>query len=105
MKEAITNKLRNTFEAELVEAERPLLGDDPAAAGVQLAEAARILEEAGARNDLAKTRLAQAELRASGGDLAAARVLLERAGAVFEELGTLEGPDRARRLRETLAAG
>ncbi|OGL13227.1 MAG: hypothetical protein A3I14_18475 [Candidatus Rokubacteria bacterium RIFCSPLOWO2_02_FULL_73_56] len=82
-----------------------LLGDDPAAAGVQLAEAARILEEAGARNDLAKTRLAQAELRASGGDLAAARVLLERAGAVFEELGTLEGPDRARRLRETLAAG
>jgi class 3 adenylate cyclase/tetratricopeptide (TPR) repeat protein len=76
--------------------------DDPAGAAEHLERAARILERSGARNELAKVRVAQAERLAAAGDSAAARPLLDRACATFEELGTVDGPDRARALLATL---
>jgi class 3 adenylate cyclase/tetratricopeptide (TPR) repeat protein len=72
--------------------------DDPLAAALHLGRAAEILEQVGARNELAKTLVAQAELRVRDGDYPTARPLLDRALGIFEELGTLDGPDRARRL-------
>ena len=70
-----------------------------------LERAAKILDQVGARSQLARTLVVQAELRAADGDPAAARQLLDRALAIFDGLGTLDGPDRARRLLATLDAG
>ena len=80
-----------------------LAPDDPAASAAHLTRAVEILEEAGARNDLAKTLVAQAELRIASGD-PTARSLLDRALTIFSELGTLDGPDHARRLLAALPA-
>ena len=77
--------------------------DDPETAAAHLERAAKLLEETGAQNELAKTLVAQAELRIA--DSATARPLLERALAIFGELGTLDGPDHARRLVADLADG
>lgn len=71
-----------------------LLADDPVAAAAHLRTAARVLEEIGARNELAKTLAAQGEVHRLAGDGAAARTLLERALAIFEELGTIDEPPR-----------
>ena len=68
----------------------------PAAAANLLEVAARLLEDMGARNELAKALLAQAYLRRTAGDPAGARQLLERALALFEALGTLDEPSRVR---------
>ncbi len=72
-----------------------LAPESPAAAD-HLASAARILEELGARNDLAKTLAAQADVRRATGDRAGARQLLERALALFDALRTADEPARVR---------
>jgi tetratricopeptide (TPR) repeat protein len=78
--------------------------EDPAAAATHLARAVEILEQCGARNELAKTLVAQAELAAAAARHAEARDLVQRAMEIFDAIGTLDGPDRARRLLEGLAA-
>ena len=70
--------------------------DDPAAASEHLEAAARLLEEVGARDELARTFVAQANLRRAAHDAAAARPLLRRALELFEECGTLQEPARVR---------
>jgi tetratricopeptide (TPR) repeat protein len=77
--------------------------EDPAAAAAHLGRAREILEECGARNELAKTLVAQAELAAAAGRHAEARGLLQRALEIFDAIGTLDGPDRARRVLASLA--
>jgi tetratricopeptide (TPR) repeat protein len=79
-----------------------LLLDDPGAAAHHLDTAEQILEEVGARNEVAKTLVDLAEIRRRGGDPAEARRLLERALATFEELGTLDEPIRVRAALERL---
>src|SRR5437899_11622659 len=73
-----------------------LVAEDRAAAKEHLGAATRILEEVGARNELAKTWMAQATLRRAEGDEAGALTLARRALALFEELGTLDEPGRVR---------
>jgi len=68
-----------------------------------LARAASILEEAGARNEFAKTLVAQAEMQLRRENWSAARELAERALKIFEALRTLDGPERARRLMAEVA--
>ncbi|MBI4610429.1 MAG: AAA family ATPase [Candidatus Rokubacteria bacterium] len=70
--------------------------DDPRAAAEHLERATGILEEVGARNELAKALVAQADLHRATGDTRLARQLLERAFALFETLGTLDEPSRVR---------
>jgi len=70
--------------------------ENPTAAVEHLESAMRILQEIGARNEVAKVLVAQATLRRASGDAAGARVLLERALALFEALGTLDEPLRVR---------
>jgi class 3 adenylate cyclase/tetratricopeptide (TPR) repeat protein len=77
--------------------------DDPAAASEHLAAAARILEEVGARDELARTFVAQANLRRAACDVAAARHLLQRALVLFEACGTLQEPARVRAILAELA--
>jgi len=73
-----------------------LVGEDRVAAKEHLGAATRILEEVGARNELAKAWMAQATLRRAEGDEAGALTLARRALALFEELGTLDEPGRVR---------
>jgi hypothetical protein len=70
--------------------------ENPTAAAERLESAMRILQEVGARNEVAKVLVAQATLHRASGDEAGARVLLERALALFEALGTLDEPPRVR---------
>jgi class 3 adenylate cyclase/tetratricopeptide (TPR) repeat protein len=69
---------------------------DPAVAATHLESAARILEEVGARNEVAKVLAAQAELRRAAGDSPGACQLFEQALVIFEKLGTLDEPPRVR---------
>jgi tetratricopeptide (TPR) repeat protein len=69
---------------------------DPAAAALHIEAARRILEEVGARNEVAKVLMATGELRRDAGDLAGARAILQEALAIFEELGTLDEPPRVK---------
>jgi class 3 adenylate cyclase/tetratricopeptide (TPR) repeat protein len=78
-----------------------LVVEDPASAAEHLESAARILQEVGARNEVAKVLVAQAHLRRAAGDPGGARELVERALALFEALGTLDEP---RRVQTVLAA-
>ncbi len=73
-----------------------LTPDDPARAAIHLAEALRILEEIGSRNEFAKTLAAKGGLRRSAEDSDEARQFLERAIEIFEALGTVDGPLRVR---------
>ena len=73
-----------------------MAAENPTAAVEHLESARRILQEVGARNEVAKVLVAQATLRRASGDAAGARVLLERALALFETLGTLDEPLRVR---------
>ena len=73
-----------------------LIAEDPTGAADHLATAERILEEVGARNELAKALAARGGLRRAAGDVVSARKLLESALATFEELGTLDEPPRVR---------
>ena len=79
-----------------------LAPEDPAAAAGLLEAAARVLEEVGARNELAKALVAQAQLRRSAGDQTGARKHFERALALFETLGTLDEPSHVRSALATL---
>jgi tetratricopeptide (TPR) repeat protein len=69
-----------------------LLKQDAESAARYLDDALAILEAAGARNDIAKTRVTRAEALRAAGDSAGARALLALARAEFERLGTLDIP-------------
>jgi len=73
-----------------------IVADDPIAAVEHLDAAIRILQEVGARNEVAKVLVAQAALRRASGDKAGGRELLQRALVLFEALGTLDEPLRVR---------
>jgi tetratricopeptide (TPR) repeat protein len=79
-----------------------LMHQEPVAAAAHLTAAVQLLEEIGARNEVAKALVAQAHLRRATGDLAGARGLLERALVLFEMLGTLDEPRRVQALLATL---
>ena len=76
---------------------------DRTRSAAHLGAALRILEEIGARNEMAKTLVAQAHLRRAAGEVVTARALLERARSIFEELGTLDEAPRVRSLLESLS--
>jgi tetratricopeptide (TPR) repeat protein len=82
-----------------------LVTADPGAARAHLETAQSVLEELGARNDVARTLMARAVLEREDADTIAARRHLEEAISLFEELGTLDEPIRARALLDTLPAG
>src|SRR5262249_50682583 len=69
-----------------------LVDVDPAVAEVQLDAAIHILEEVGARDEVARGLVSRAGLRENTGDYEGARDLLTRALTLFEELGTLDEP-------------
>ena len=79
-----------------------LLGEDPATAAMHLAVAATMLEEIGARHDLAKVFVLKALLAKTTGVPEEARVLLQRALEIFEALETLDEPARVRALLDSL---
>jgi class 3 adenylate cyclase/tetratricopeptide (TPR) repeat protein len=79
-----------------------LSADDPGGAAAHLERAVRILEEIGARDELAKALLVGAQLRRAAGDREGSRALLERARAIFEELDTRDDLARAREELATL---
>jgi class 3 adenylate cyclase/tetratricopeptide (TPR) repeat protein len=79
-----------------------LVAEDLAAAAGHLDAAVHILEEVGARNEVAKALVAQAKLLQKAGDVSGARCLLERALALFETLETLDEPHRVQALLATL---
>jgi transcriptional regulator with AAA-type ATPase domain/tetratricopeptide (TPR) repeat protein len=82
-----------------------LVADDRAGATVHLERAHRVLDETGARSELAKTLVAEAALRAARGDSDDARRLLGEAGRIFETLGTVDEPDRVRAALQALPGG
>jgi len=73
-----------------------LTGVESEAAAEHLEVSKAILEEIGARDEVARTLVAQAGLRRAAGDARGARRLLERAATIFETLGTLDEPQRVR---------
>ncbi len=73
----------------------------PATARAHLDVATAVLEEVGARNEVARSLVSRAELELDAGDLMGARRLLQRALVIFEALKTL---DEVPRVRETLAS-
>jgi hypothetical protein len=79
-----------------------LAPEAPAAAESYIETAMDILEQIGARNDLARAMVAGASLRQAAGDHATARNLLDRAQAIFQELGTLDEPARVEAARAAL---
>ena len=79
-----------------------LLVSAPAAAAAALADAERICQDVGARNDLGRTWAAMGRLAIATGDAARGRTLLERALAEFEALGTI---DEIARTAAALQAG
>jgi tetratricopeptide (TPR) repeat protein len=86
-----------------------VLGDalaaEPAAAAEHLAIAASILDEIGARDELARALMGQARLRLAAGDRTGARPILTRALALFEACGTLDEPPRVRAMLEAVGGG
>jgi hypothetical protein len=80
------------------------LDDDDAATG-HLERAHRVLDETGARSELAKTLVAEAAVKAARGDTADARRLLGEARRIFEALGTIDEPDRLRAALQALEGG
>ena len=67
------------------------VGVDPGALE-HLDRATAVLQEVGARNDVAKVLVARAVYHAATGDIARAREGLERAHEIFIALGTVDGP-------------
>jgi tetratricopeptide (TPR) repeat protein len=78
-----------------------LMPDDRDAAMRHLRQARRILEDIGARNELAKTLLAEAAGRAALGEAEEASRLIDEGRRIFAALGTVGESDR---LRAALAA-
>src|SRR5262249_14782985 len=93
--------LEGAAERVLAEALGPV---DPETPG-HVARAALLLEEVGARNDVAKLLVAQARIRQAAGDYPGARVNLEQALAIFTELGTVDGPRLVASLLQSLPDG
>jgi tetratricopeptide (TPR) repeat protein len=73
-----------------------LVVSEPEAARGHLDAARQMLEDVGARNDLAKTLVARATLHRTMGEPGAARRLLGEALAIFEALGTVDETVRVR---------
>jgi DNA-binding NtrC family response regulator/tetratricopeptide (TPR) repeat protein len=82
-----------------------LTADDGDAATVHLERAHRVLDETGARSELAKALVAEAGLRAARGDADDAHRLLGEAGRIFEALGTVDEPGRLRAALQALPGG
>jgi transcriptional regulator with AAA-type ATPase domain/tetratricopeptide (TPR) repeat protein len=82
-----------------------LIGQDAGAALAHLTRARTVLEQAGARNELAKTLVGEAIVRAGIGESDQARGLLGEAGKLLETLGTVDEPDRLRAALRALAGG
>ena len=78
------------------------LGAEDSTAVEHLGRAARILEEVGARNEVAKVLVAQATCQRAAGNVAEARGALERALAIFTSLGTVDGPPLVASLLDSL---
>jgi class 3 adenylate cyclase/tetratricopeptide (TPR) repeat protein len=81
-----------------------LIGEDAHAAADHLTTAVRILEEVGARNELAKALAARGTLQRAAGDLVAARRFLEDALMIFEDVGTVDEPPRVQAALAALGA-
>jgi class 3 adenylate cyclase/tetratricopeptide (TPR) repeat protein len=81
------------------------LGPEDPAALEHLAVAAEILEEMGARNEIAEVLVAKAACHRVARDLKGARAELEQALAIFTSLGTIDGRRRAAGLLESLPNG
>jgi tetratricopeptide (TPR) repeat protein len=81
------------------------LGPEDPGALEHLDLATRILEEVGARNDVAKVLVARAGCHRAAGNIAAARTALEQALAVFTSLGTVDGPLLVASLLQSLPNG
>jgi len=79
--------------------------DALAAAEDHAKSAARILEQVGARNDLAKAMITRAALCQRAGDAVTARQLLDQASAIFQALATLDEPARVEAARAALDRG
>jgi tetratricopeptide (TPR) repeat protein len=82
-----------------------LIREDPGAAAGHLEAGMRILEEIGARHELAKALTARGDLYRATGDVGRARALLEQALAIFEDIGTLDEPPRIRAALAALQVG
>jgi tetratricopeptide (TPR) repeat protein len=74
----------------------------PEEAGQHLRIAATILDDIGARDELARALVGQARLSMAAGDVAEARPVLERALQLFEACGTLDEPPRVRQMLTSL---
>jgi class 3 adenylate cyclase/tetratricopeptide (TPR) repeat protein len=81
------------------------LGPEDPTAAEHLDLANRILEEVGARNEVAKVLVARAACHRAAGDLAAARAALKQALAIFTSLGTVDGPPLVASLLASLPDG
>ncbi len=75
---------------------------DPLAAASHLEAGGAILEEVGARNEVAKVLVTTGELRQAAGDIAGAREILEAGLAIFEELGTVDELPRVKAVLDGL---
>ena len=67
-----------------------------------LERAARILQEVGAKNEVAKALVVRSGFCRAAGDYAGARAALEQALAIFMSLGTVDGPRVAISLLDSL---
>jgi hypothetical protein len=73
-----------------------LMPEDLNAAIALLETAVQILEDMGARNEVAKALVTQSHLRRAVGDCTGARSLLEHALTLFNAIGTVDEPTRVR---------
>ena len=67
-----------------------------------LERAARILQEVGAKNDVAKVLVVRSSFHRAAGNYAGARAALEQALTIFTSLGTVDGPRLAISLLDSL---
>ena len=82
-----------------------LAASDGDAALVHLQRARRLLDETGARGELAKRFRRRGDAAGHRGDADAARALLSEAGKIFEALGTIDEPSRLRAALQSLPDG
>ena len=106
--ETVVAKTRENGYRHLEGVAERLLGEalgpgDPAAVE-HLDLAHRVLEEVGARNDIAKVLVARARCHLASGDATAAGEALKQAKEMFASLGTVDGPILAGSLLDSLPA-
>jgi hypothetical protein len=68
----------------------------PGTAAAYVETALQVLDQVGARNDLAKAMVTKAALRRTAEDFVTARELLNQAHAIFKALGTRGEPVRVK---------